>query len=272
MIDPRRLWPAFTRVMIALLILSLFGLAVLALNPGTLRGLFYAYIPGMVEIPAFDAIPPEPAIDAPHGDLPSGSVALTGRIERVGLSFGCGFLLELEDGRRVAIATAHAAPAVPPNWPARFYAPDGAVIAHLPRQIDLGQKFVKDHFGMDYSIWAVDQSAAADRYLKPDPRGQAQPGERIVLYSNRNDAAGEEETWAGVVMQVLKDATWIQLDDAIDPRGLSGCPVMSAHTGRVIGMAVAGSGGPPTIIGLNPAGLLVEKAAAAAAAAAALEP
>ena len=64
-------------------------------------------------------------------------------------------------------------------------------------------------------------------------------------------------------MKVTPDATWIQLDEAINPNGFSGCPVVSQHTGQVIGMAVAGSTNPPTRMGLHPIGSLVEKAKAA---------
>jgi hypothetical protein len=258
MFHPRRLWPAFVRTLIALLMLSLAGLLVLARSPGLMRALFYSYIPGVVEIPVFTVVPAQPVIDAPPGDLPGGVVGLTGRVQTVGLSFGCGFLLALGDGRRVGVATAHAAPAVAPEWSARFYAVDGSVMADLPRMLARGRTFRQDHFGSDTSIWSVDERTVVGSSLQPDPRGQAQVGERVVLYSNR-----EEGAMAGVVMVVLKEATWIQLDEVIDPRGLSGCPVVSAYTGRLIGMAVAGSGGSATVIGLNPVGLLVEKAAKA---------
>ena len=70
-------------------------------------------------------------------------------------------------------------------------------------------------------------------------------------------------TWPGVVMKVTEEAIFIQLDDVITPFGFSGCPVVSQHTGQVIGMAVAGWRRSPTRMGVHPIGSLVEKARAA---------
>jgi hypothetical protein len=97
--------------------------------------------------------------------------------------------------------------------------------------------------------------------LRPDERGQAQPGERVLVLSQAPGAP----RWPGVVIRSDAGAAWIQLDDAFDPRGLSGCPVVSQYTGRFIGMAVAGANRPPVVMGLHPAGSLVEKARAALA-------
>jgi hypothetical protein len=67
----------------------------------------------------------------------------------------------------------------------------------------------------------------------------------------------------GVVVSASAEATWIQLEDSFDPAGYSGCPVISRHTGRLVGMAVAGADQHPVMMGLHPAGSLVEKATAA---------
>lgn len=56
------------------------------------------------------------------------------------------------------------------------------------------------------------------------------------------------------------------LEDSFNPAGYSGCPVVSQHTGRLVGMAVAGEDQHPVVMGLHPVGSLVEKALAAFAA------
>jgi hypothetical protein len=134
----------------------------------------------------------------------------------------------------------------------------------LTGQAAHGQTFVRDQFVMDYVIWTVVKSPDLEWFsLRPDSRGQGQPGERVIVYSPEEDGADGPKTYAGVVVGVQPTATWVQMDDSFSPRGFSGCPVISQVTGRVIGMAVAGKDLLPVMIGLHPVGSLVDKAAAA---------
>ncbi len=256
----RGLWTALVRVTIGLLAVLLAAALYLALNRDALAAIV-VNIPGHVAIPNLGPVPPEPQIDAPVGDPPGGYLALSGEFD--GISFSCGFLLQLEDGQRVGISTAHAVPALPPGTTAVFLDPEGGLVAHLNSQIGRGRTFRQDHFTTDYALWSVASNTPAERLLKPDPRGQAQPGERILLYGRSSDGSSDSKSWPGVVMKVTNDATWLLMDDFFSPYGFSGCPVVSQHTGRVIGMAVAGSRKAPTRMGLHPIGSLVEKAKAA---------
>jgi hypothetical protein len=256
----RRLRAAAVRVLAVLLAAVLALLLFVTLAPGALRRMVLPWIPGAAEIPAFASIPPAPQISAPRGELPEGYAALSGRLEPGGIGLGCGFLLALEDGRRAGVLTAHAAPPKLPGLRARFYAPNGAAVGDLTRWEVRGQTFLRQRFSLDYSLWSVDPALPAEKFLEPDPRGGGQPGEAVTLYSPGDNGAGGSQRWAGRVMRVDGDeAIWIQLDEAFDPRGSSGCPVLSQHTGKVLGMVVAGTHTAPVVLGLHPIASLVEK-------------
>lgn len=264
-IHPRRLWKAFIRVFIVLLFVAAAATLYLSLNPKALEAAL-SNAPGHVAMPDLGPVPPLPEIAAPRGELPEGFVAFTG--ETNGKSFACGFLLALEDGQdsrhlRVGISSAHAAPAPLPGATSVLLAPDGSLVARLDGQIERGSTFRHAHFAMDYALWSVASDVPAERFLKPDPRGAGQPGERILVYGRFTGPDGGSKSWPGVVMKVDMDATWIQLDEVMKPYGFSGCPVVSQHTGKVIGMAIAGWQKAPTRMGLHPIGSLVEKARAA---------
>ena len=107
---PRRLWKAFIRVIIVLLLIVALGALYLALNPDALAAIL-VNSPGVVAFPDLGPVPPEPVISAPRGSLPGGLVASTG--DANGIPFACGFLLELEDGQEVGVSAAHAAPVSP---------------------------------------------------------------------------------------------------------------------------------------------------------------
>ena len=213
---------------------------------------------GEAEIPVFGAVPSPPVINAPRGQPPAGYLALTG--VKDDLNFACGFLLELEDGSRVGVGTAHA------SWlkqgtSAVFLTPGGDVFAELQEQIDYGQAFhYQEHFTRDYVLWSLAPGSGPQEVLKADSRGQGQPGERVRVYGRLDDGNGGSINWPGVVMKVDPEVTWIQLEDSFHLSGYSGCPVVSEHTGRVIGMVIAGRNHPPIVMGLNPVWSLVEKA------------
>ena len=254
------LWRAFLRLVIALLALVLAFSLLLALDPGVLA-LVITLLPGKVAIPSLGPLPPEPRIDAPRGELPGGYVAFTGVV--AGMPTACNFLLELDDGQRLGVGTAHAVKIMPADASVVFRAADGAAAARMGRRIAFGEEFLGEQLDMDYALWLVRSVDEGITSLHPDPRGQAQPGERVMLYGRAVDGAGGSLRRAGAVMSVRLGVTWVQMEEDFDPSGYSGCPVVSAYTGQVVGMAAAGSRTDPVILGLHPVGSLVEKAQAA---------
>jgi len=256
-IQPRHLWKAFLRVLIALLSTAILGSLYLAWNPDALAAVLVNY-PGVASFPEMGPMPPEPVISAPRGALPGGYVAFTGNAN--GSEFACGFLLELEDGQRVGVSSAHAAPVPPPGASLAFSTPGNALTIPLEGQIALGSIFQRNRFTMDYALWSVAEGVDTEHFLRPDPRGNGQPGERIVVYGRFADGKGGSKSWAGTVMLASEEATFIQMDEVFQTYGFSGCPVVSQHTGQVIGMAVAGTRKGPTRMGVHPIGSLVEKA------------
>jgi len=257
MIRMRLLWRAFVRLLIVCLAAIAAGLLYLAIMPGALQDLYLA-VSGNAEIPVFGEIPAPPVIEAPRGELPRGVLAYSGLIGSD--SFACGFLLELEDGQHVGVSAAHATRTMDLGEQAEFISPGGDLRVRLERQVRRGQPFYREHFTMDYVIWSVVEDAFPGSFLQPDVRGQAQPGERVRVFGPSIDAKNRPLNWPGVVMKVDPEATWIQLDASFDPRGYSGCPVVSEYTGRLVGMAVAGSNRPPVVMGLHPVESLVKLA------------
>ena len=256
---PRPIRQHLTRLLIGLLLGTL-GLALfLALDPSALAAVVRsAPIPGSGPIPTPGPTPPMPVIMASPGPLPTGFMAYTGAFD--GGSISCGFLLDLDGSHRVGVTAAHASPRLSLGEPAEFLDPSGARVAVLTGQLAFGQTFIGDQFTLDYALWSVDPAVDPGRFLHPDPRLLAQPGEPVYLYAPVSDGAGGPLRRAGVVVSAAPNAIWVQLEDSFSPAGYSGCPVVSRVTGRLIGMAVAGANQPPVVIGLHPVASLVEKA------------
>jgi hypothetical protein len=101
--------------------------------------------------------------------------------------------------------------------------------------------------------------------LQPDPRGGPQPGEGLWLVSGLGDGRGGRRLLAGTVLSAGEEAIWVVMDEPFDPGLMSGSPLVSRHTGRAVGMAVAAS---PRrdglLIGAHPIGSLVRLAETAA--------
>lgn len=260
MIRPRMLWLAFIRISIGTLLILLVASAYLLLNPDALYCLILT-LPGVGQAPRPGVIAPPPVILVSPGPLPGGYRAFRGVYN--GGTFSCGFLLDLEDGRWVAVNAAHSIPHLSPQTPAELWTPDGKRAALLKGQIAYGQIFSQNRFSMDYVLWTVAEDTPLDYFLKPDSRQQVEPGERVWVYSLRDNGAGGAKLWPGAVMSAAPDAIWIQLEDSFNPAGLSGCPVISQYTGRVLGMAVSGANQLPVVLGLHPMASLLEKAQAA---------
>lgn len=258
----RMLRRTLIRGLIALLSIILALAVYLWANPAALQTVLLALpIPGAVKLPDPGPTPALPFITAPQGSVPGGVLAYTGVYE--GGTFACAFLMQLEDGRRVGVSSAHATPALDVDIPAQLDAPEGALVVNLKGQVARGSAFVHADFSQDFVLWAVESAPGTATFLRPDPRGGGEPGEQVYVFGRSSDDEGGSIRWPGVVMSVSEKAIWIQLEDSFAPYGYSGCPVVSQHTGRLIGMAVAGEDRHLVVMGLHPVGSLVEKASAA---------
>jgi hypothetical protein len=97
--------------------------------------------------------------------------------------------------------------------------------------------------------------------LSPDPRGEPQEGEKILLYSGLGDDTGGLSAYPGTIQSVDKNGAWVVMDDNFQHGGMSGSPFISAHTGKVVGMAItAANRNGRLYIGMHTVGSLVEKA------------
>jgi hypothetical protein len=113
----------------------------------------------------------------------------------------------------------------------------------------------------DYVLLRLSGDVNTSLVIDPDPRGAPQPGERVVLYSSLDEAFTEGSLLEGAVLVVDEIGVWIIMDDVFEPGMLSGSPVLSQHTGKVIGMALTATlRGGDLILGVHPIGSLVTKA------------
>jgi len=210
-------------------------------------------------------LPPPPAIDAPRGDAPTGVVAFEERV-RQGDAYmlsGSGFLLELPGGQVAGVTTAHSlgegnfAPMV------FTIAGESAPVATFDELLaPLGRPRAGDDLTIDYVLMRPSSPPDPARVLLPDPRGAPQPGERVSLYSGLGDGRGQPRILHGTVESVDANGAWLRMDDLFDPGLMSGSPIISQHTGRVVGMTIAVWLRPGALsIGVHPIGSILEKAA-----------
>jgi hypothetical protein len=206
-------------------------------------------------------LPPPPRIDAPRGEPPSRRVAFEERI-RTGAgdyAVGAGFLLELPNGDAIGVTTAHSVGK--DNFPPLAFVDvdsGGAVATFDELVAPLGSPITsRDDLTGDYILMKPTVPPDPAIVLQPDPRGAPQPGERVLLYNGR----ASQDVIPGTVESIGPGGVWVRMDYFFIPGGMSGSPVISAHTGKVVGMIIAAS---PRIgaiiIGLNPIGVIVDKA------------
>lgn len=257
----RLLRPALVRITIGILAVVLALVLYLGLNPGTLRALLlFLPFPGVVTVPTPGPTPPSPRFADTQGEIPGGFLAFAGAFQDG--TFACGFLMELEDGQKVGVSAAHATPVLSGDVPAQLCTPGREPAALLRGQLARGSTFQRANFSSDYVLWDVSRVSAGTHLVQPDPRGRGEPGERVFVYSWESSRAGTPIRHPGVILSATEEAIWIQLEESFSPAGYSGCPVLSQHTGKLIGMAVAGEDKHPVVMGLHPAGSLIEKAQA----------
>lgn len=214
-----------------------------------------------------DPTPPPPTILAPRGEMPAGTagfqewVRYRGRDDVLG---GSGFLLRLDSGEIVGVTTAHSASATHSAQPVDQIGFKIAGQSEFVAEFDTlkglqGHIFTVEDMTTDYTILKADQSLAGEMVLAPDPRGAPQPGERVTLLGGVNGEIVE-----GTVQSVDERTVWVLMDRLFMPALMSGSPVVSQHSGRVVGMVVAGS--PRSnrlLLGLNPIGAIVHHAESA---------
>lgn len=227
----------------------------------TAFGVMWLARSGWLEPPPL--VPPSPTIDAPAGELPTGPIGLAAyaQFERGRYVVGCGFLMGLADGQIVGVTTAHSV---------AFDEATGLVgiaLGTVPEFDTLRGEPGQPRQGEDMTVDVVLLQPARDAeidpalILTPDRRGRPQPGERLVVYAPGSDGP---RRLSGVVQSSHDLAVWVVMDEVFDPSGLSGSPVISAHTGHLVGMVIAATRrGQAVLLGLNPSGALVRRAEAA---------
>ena len=223
-------------------------------------------------LPPLDPTPLPPTILAPRGELPAGPVGLQEWVQYRGEPYnlvGSGFFILLDDGEIVAVTTAHSVslddPDHPPERIGLRVAGQADFVAELDRlRGQPGRPLTVEDLTVDYVLLQPALPIDSAFALAPDPRGAPQPGERVSLFSGLGDGRGGRRILEGTVQSVGGTAVWVLMDEIFDPGLMSGSPLVSQHTGQVVGMAVAAS---PRrgrlLIGVHPIGSIVGLAEAA---------
>jgi hypothetical protein len=219
--------------------------------------------------PPLEPTPLPPLIDAPRGDLPAVPVGLTEYTQYAEGEYnktGCGFMLSLSRAEVVGVTTAHSVSfnaTRPLQRIALGVSGRPSFVAEFDRlQGKPGIARSGENMSVDYVLLHVTSANSIDPALtlRPDPRGQPQPGERVTLYSGLNST----QIFSGTVQSASPQAVWVVMDDMIDPAGLSGSPFVSQYTGDVVGMVIATTQrGSRILLGAHPIGSLVRLAEAA---------
>ena len=222
--------------------------------------------------PPPDPTPLPPTILAPRGVLPSGNVAFQEWVRYRDEGYrmvGCGFLLALEDGRIVGLTAAHNA--MPGNPSHRL---EQIQLRAQPSGYTLDFDMLYDPPGrprdghdltVDYLLLHPNGPVDPAYVLQPDPRGGPLPGERVLLYKCLGGDGGGQSTLSGTVQTASDQAVWVLMDEPFSPMHWSGSgsPLVSQHTGQVVGMLIAGTlRGRWMLLGMHPVGSLVQKAEA----------
>ena len=230
--------------------------------------------------PPVEPTPLPPTLLAPRGEMPAGVVGLEEWAQYKGRDYelvGSGFFLQLSDGTVIGVTTEHASAALglpantlehiafavngQPGHVAEFdtlYGPPGAPRSGLDLSIDYVLLKVGD------PPQGMDQPIDPALLLSPDPRGAPQPGERVSLFSGLGDGHGNRRELMGTVQSADAKGIWVLMDDMFNAGRMSGSPLVSQHTGQVVGMAIAVVPRADRIeIGFHPIGHIVQVAEAA---------
>lgn len=233
-----------------------------------LQAVVVALVPGIAVEPTAGPTPPPPTLTAPRGELPPGHAGLEEWAQYAdgAGAIGSGFLLRLETGGLVGVTTAHSL--YLSGWLGRrleslaFRRPQSSDTAAVFTRFHgaPGRVFTGHNFALDYVLLSPEGSVDEALALTPDPRGAPEPGERVVLYSGLGDGQGGPRPLTGTVTTVGEAAIWVQMDEFFEAGGMSGSPLLSAHTGRVVGMAISAGHNAPLLVGFHPIESLATKA------------
>jgi hypothetical protein len=220
----------------------------------------YRSLPRMLPGVPYGPTPRPPAITALRGNMPSGWPGLLALATYVGSEpapSGSGFIFQLPGGGSVAAAAAHSFNLAGELQTVELSLDESSIDLDLLHGFPGEPRTISMNLTNDYVLFSIQKQDPPGEVLEPDDRGFPQPGERIVLYPGFG--AGDGERW-GTILESDRNGAWAVMDDAFEPGMMSGSPVVSFHTGKVVGMAlVAGLREGHTIIGMHPIGSLVEK-------------
>jgi hypothetical protein len=181
---------------------------------------------------------------------------------------GCGFLFALDDGHVFGVTAAHSAMPGDPSHPLEQISlrahPTGYTIDFDTLYNPPGRPRDGDDLTVDYLLLHPEVAVDPTYVLRPDPRGKPLPGERVLLYKCLGGAGGGQHVLGGTVQSADEKAVWVLMDEPFSPKHWSGSgsPLVSQHTGRVVGMLIAGTlRGRWMLLGMHPVGSLVQKAA-----------
>jgi hypothetical protein len=232
------------------------------------------FLPRLTHIgPPLGPTPPPPVINAPQGEMPAELGGLTEWTQYGGSVYsisGSGFLMQLPKGAMVGVTTAHSMPmlGLPGHTLERvaFSLPD-----HTDFVVELDTLYGRPgipriwaDLSVDYVLLKVNQTIDPSLALTPDSRGAPQPGERVTIYGGLGEWNGGRRIFTGTVQTVDATSVWVFMDESFEPGLLSGSPLISQHTGQVVGVAIAaGHRGDQLMIGFHPIGHIVQMAEAA---------
>ena len=230
----------------------------------------YLSLPRLVLSVPYGPTPQPPTIQAPQGPLPEAWVGLEARALYRGQSpalAGSAFLFSLGDGLVVAATAAHMF-ALDTGLEAIALSLPGEPVPLLEINKLRGEpgrpRLLGANLTGDYLLLQVEAAVPLELVLTPDDRGEPQPGERVAIFAGVGESAADRTPLEGTILKVNRDGAWAVMDDAFEPGLMSGSPIVSLHTGDVVGMAlVAGEREGHTVIGMHPIGSLVEKASEA---------
>jgi hypothetical protein len=213
--------------------------------------------------------PPSPTIDAPQGEMPAGVVGLEQWVQVSGQDYtierSSGFLLRLSQGEIVGVTTAHSLfQGTNRLLVGVGLGVNGQSAPSIRSDSYYGQPGVPFNgvdVSIDYAFLEIaDQNVDPELVLTPDPRGMPQAGERVTLFSGLGDGAGGAVPWQGTILSTDPKMVMILMDpSSLDPGGMSGSPILSQHTGQVVGMAIgAAPRGGRWMIAIHPIGHLIQ--------------
>jgi hypothetical protein len=228
------------------------------------------FLVGLIQPP--DPTPLPPTITAPSGKIPDGIFAFQEwtryRGESFGLS-GSGFFLRLPTGNVIGVTTAHSMVLGDPNHLLEEIAFAVAGEKEMIALFDTlygepGVRLQGTNLSVDYVLLQADEGLVNTYALIPDPRGTPQPGERVSLFSGLGDGNGGRRELQGTVLSVDEKAVFVLMDDWFNPGLMSGSPLLSQHTGQVVGMTIAAQQrGNRILLGFHPIGSIIKLAESA---------